>query len=62
MSFEKITVENINVPGHTENVRADKYQDMRVALLKIMPADAPGLPFSEIKEATKPHLSPDLFP
>jgi hypothetical protein len=62
MSFEKISVENINVPGHTENVRADKYQDMRVALLKIMPADAPGLPFSEIKEATKPHLSPDLFP
>ncbi len=62
MTLEKVTVENVNVPGHTENVRADKYNDVRAALLHILPSNAPGLPFADVKEAAKPLLSPDLFP
>lgn len=59
---EKIVVENINIPGRTENVNRAKYENMRSAYLKILPTSAPGLTASEAKEATKPHLCQDLFP
>ncbi len=62
MADEKTTVQNINTPGRTENVRADKYHDMRAALMKALPQTPPGLSFNDLKEATKPHLSPTLFP
>ena len=62
MSEKKITVENINTPGKTENVRADKYENMRAALMAVLPENAPGLTFDEVKSAAKAHLSQDLFP
>ncbi|MGB7318535.1 MAG: hypothetical protein WBC85_11275 [Planktotalea sp.] len=62
MSDEKIAVENPNTPGRSENVRADKYHDMRAALLKVLPDTAPGLPFAALKEGAKAHLSETLFP
>lgn len=62
MSNEKITVENINTPGRTEQVRADKYRDMHAAMMQVLPDHAPGLPFNDIKEAAKPLLSQGLFP
>ena len=62
MGSEKITVRNINTPGRTENVRADKYNDMHNALLKAWPDAAPGWAFDEIVETVKTNLSPKLFP
>ena len=62
MSERKITVENINVPGQVTQVREDKYLDMKAAILKSLPSDAPGLTQAEIKEAVLPHLSEALFP
>ena len=62
MTTGKVTVENVNTPGRTENVRADKYNDMHAALMKALPGTAPGLPFDDIKIAAKAHLSHTLFP
>lgn len=62
MSDEQITVENINTPGRVENVRADKYNDMRAAMMAALPSEAPGLTFDALKTALKPNLSPSLFP
>lgn len=62
MSEEKVIVENINTPGRTENLRADKYNDMYAAMMAVLPDAAPGLTFNEMKEAAKTHLSPTLFP
>ena len=59
---DKIVVENINTPGRTERVDRAKYDDMRVAYIKVVPADAPGMTAAEIKAAVQPHLSQDLFP
>lgn len=59
---DKVTVENVNVPGQTNRVDAAKYSDMRAAFLKVVPQSAPGLPFNEIKELAKPHLDASLFP
>ena len=59
---EKIIVENVNHPGQTGRVDRAKYEDMRQALLKILPAEAPGLKVKDALEALKPHLDPALFP
>lgn len=62
MTDDKITVENVNHPGYTERVNREKYEDMRQALLKILPTDTPGIPVKTAIEALKPHLNEDLFP
>ena len=62
MSEEQITVENVNTPGQSTKVRADKYQDMRAAMQLVLPDSEPGMSFHELKDAAKPHLSPNLFP
>jgi len=62
MSTAQVTVRNINTPGRTEQVRADKYNDMHAALMAVLPKGAPGLTFAEIKEQAKAHLSDALFP
>ena len=40
---EKIVVENVNVPGHTSRVDAEKYRAMQSAFLQILPRSEPGL-------------------
>ncbi len=62
MDKDQVTVENVNVPGQKTRVNAAKYNDMKQAMMRVMPTGAPGLPFSDIKELAKPHLNPDLFP
>lgn len=57
-----IEVENINVPGRTSRVNAEKYHAMRAVLLKVLTAEEPGLTQAEMKEAVKPHLPQDLWP
>ncbi len=58
---EKITVENVNVPGHTSNVDAVRYLAVKKAMLKVLPGSAPGLTHAELCNAMKPHLE-ELFP
>lgn len=58
----KIAVENVHSPGRTVNVDADKYEAMRIALLKALPKKAPGLTQAEMLDTLKLHLSEALFP
>lgn len=60
--MERIEVENVTSPGHRYRVQADKYHDMRAALLAVLPVAAPGLTPAEAIAAARPLLSPALFP
>lgn len=62
MTDDKITVENVNTPGRTERVNADKYHAMRDAMMAILPEGAPGLTAAEIQDRVKPHLPEAHFP
>lgn len=59
---ERVSVENVNLPGRTNRVNAAKYQAMRDAMLQVLPAGAPGLTQAEIREAVLPHLPELLYP
>ncbi len=59
---EKITIENVNVPGTTSRVRKDMYDAMLQAMWIVLPVNSPGLTQAEIFEAVIPHLPDDLFP
>jgi hypothetical protein len=59
---EKISVENVNVPGLTNRVSRLMYDAMHQAMWKVLPSNAPGLTQSEIREAVIAHLPEDLFP
>ncbi len=58
----KIVVENVNVPGHTNRLDADKYNAMKVALLEILPAKAPGITQKQMMSGVVAHLPQNLFP
>ena len=62
ISKKKIAVENVNVPGKTTNVDAEKYQAMKHAFLQVLPRKSPGLTQKEIVREVKAHLPADLFP
>lgn len=62
MTDDKVTVENVNTPGRTERVNADKYHAMRDAMLAILPTGTPGLTAAEIQAEVKPQLPDTLFP
>ena len=59
---ERVTVQNVNVPGYTSTVAADKYHAARQALLQALPAGPPGLTQAEMMAAVLPYLPPELFP
>jgi hypothetical protein len=59
---DKITVENVNVPGRTSRVNATKYHAMKDAMLRVLPTEEPGLTQSEVREAVVPYLPEDLYP
>lgn len=59
---DKITVENVNIPGRTSRVDAAKYQAMKEAMLRVLPPQAPGLTQNEMREAVIPLLPDDLYP
>jgi hypothetical protein len=59
---DKVTVENINVPGQTTRVDAAKYRAMKTAMLLILPTQEPGLTQAEIRDGVIPKLPEDLFP
>lgn len=57
-----IEVENVLHPGKVYRVDAEKYEAMKRAFLKVLPAKAPGLSAGAIIEQVKPHLPATLFP
>ena len=59
---EKITVENVNVPGSTTRVNKAMYDAMKQAMWAVLPATAPGLTQTEMREVVVPHLAEELFP
>jgi hypothetical protein len=59
---DKISVENVGQPGKTYRVDATKYGAMRQAVLKVLPAEAPGMAVSELISAVKAELPQALFP
>lgn len=58
----KVEIENVVSPGHKVRVDANKYDAMKRAFLKVLPAGSPGLTAAEIQEAVLPLLPEDLFP
>ena len=59
---KKVAVENVNVPGKTTNVDAEKYAAMKTAFLAVLPDASPGLTQNEIREQVKAHLPDALYP
>jgi len=59
---EKITMENVNVPGQKSRVNKAMYDAMKQAMWTVLPAQSPGLTQKEIYDAVIPHLPADLFP
>jgi hypothetical protein len=59
---DKITIQSITSPHHTERVNCAKYMAMREALLIILPENPPGLTVAEANVALLAHLSDELFP
>lgn len=59
---DRIEVQNVLSPHHSMRVDRVKYDDMRKALLKVLPKRKPGLTVAEAMTALLPHLSEELFP
>ena len=43
------------------NIDAAKYEAMKAALLTVVPAAGAGVPFQDLADAVRPHLSDELF-
>ena len=59
---DTITVQNVNTPGRTTNVNAEKYREMKQAFLRVLPESSTGLTQKEIQALVQPHLADSLFP
>jgi hypothetical protein len=55
-------MESVLSPGRTKKVDADKYGDMRKAMLASLPVGPPGITAAEFKKLILPRLSERLFP
>lgn len=62
MPVDRIEIENFISPGPKYRVERAKYEPMRDALLKVLPANEPGLTVAEAKAAVLPLLPQDMFP
>lgn len=58
----KMAVQNVNVPGYTHMVDAEKYKAMRALMLKLLPSKAPGLTQAEMWKTLHAHAPKTLFP
>lgn len=59
---DRVTVENVNVPGRTSTVDGAKYAAMRKALLEVLPRTAPGMTQAEMFAAVRTRLPEELYP
>jgi len=62
MAREMITVGNVNHPGRTGRVDADKYRAAKAAMLGLLPARDPGLTQREMMQAMRAALPAERFP
>jgi hypothetical protein len=62
VSSAKMKIENVLQPGKSYNVDAAKFEAMKSALMKVVPAAPPGMTPAELQKAVLPHLPQDLFP
>lgn len=62
MPVERIEIENFTSPGRTYRVDRAKYEAMRDALLKVLPAAEPGLTVAGARAALLPLLPDTQFP
>jgi len=62
MAAEKIVVENVNHPGKTNRVDAQKYEVARAAMLKVLPKRSPGMTQHEMMIAMRDSLPETMFP
>lgn len=60
--MDKITVENVNQPGSTTRVNAEKYLAMRDAMVAVLSSQTEAVDYTTIKEGVKPLLPEDLYP
>lgn len=58
---EMVEVRNVNHPDYRGRVNAAKYNATKAAICAAL-AGSSGMTQTELKEAAKPHLPPDLFP
>ncbi len=58
----KVAVRNVNVPGYTHMVDAERYEAMRAVMLKILPSKTPGLTQAEMWESLAARAPKRLFP
>lgn len=58
----KIAVQNVNVPGYTHMVDAERYHAMRQVMLKVLPSKPPGLTQAEMSKALGARAPKKLFP
>ncbi|MEO0574333.1 MAG: hypothetical protein AAF004_02635 [Pseudomonadota bacterium] len=62
MKQNKVVVENVNTPGRTTRVTAEKYTAMHQAYLQVLPTVPPGATHAQLLDLVKPHLPEALFP
>ncbi len=62
MNSEKVTIQNVNVPGRTTRVDAMKYHAMRDALLKVLPKSPPGMTQKEMFKVLTGVVPSKLWP
>lgn len=60
--MDKITVENVNQPGQTTRVNAEKYNAMHDAIVSVLKDQFEALDYATIKQGVKPLLPENLFP
>ncbi len=58
----KVIVESVNVPGYTHAVDAAHYEAMKKVLLRVLPAQGPGLTQAEMWAAAAKVADRKLFP
>lgn len=58
----QIEIENVGQPGKTYRVDANKFAEMRRAVLAVLPDAPPGMTPAALIEAVKPLLDQTLFP
>jgi hypothetical protein len=60
--MDKITVQNINHPGKSERVNAEKYLAMREAMLAFLARQAGPVEYKAIRDGVRSQLPETLFP
>ncbi len=58
----KIAAQNVNVPGYTHMVDAEKYEAMRVVMMRVLPLKAPGLTQAEMWDTLAKRAPKKYFP